>query len=98
MVIWAKKTFQMLFVVSGEGDVDPNQATFTTPGLPATAHASHALSDIAKKEPEILDPVEIRGELARLRVLGDKKSVSVMKKILDRVKRVRRIEGYKYGL
>jgi len=34
----------MLFVVSGEGDVDPNQATFTTPGLPATTHASHALA------------------------------------------------------
>ena len=61
-------------------------------------HAAHALRDIAKKEPEILDRDEIRGELARLRTLGDKKSVEVLKTVLDRVGRARRVEGYKYGL
>jgi len=61
-------------------------------------HAAHALRDIAKKEPEILDQDEIRGELARLRALGDKGSAAVLKTILDRVQRVRRVKGYKYGL
>jgi len=61
-------------------------------------HAAYALRDIAKKEPEILDAAEIRGELARLRGLGDKKSAAIVKTIFDRVRRVRKVVGYKYGL
>lgn len=61
-------------------------------------HAAHALGDIAKKEPEILDQDEIRRESARLRTLGDKDSAAVLKTILQRVQRVRRVDGYKYGL
>lgn len=61
-------------------------------------HAAHALRDIAKKEPGILDKDEIRGELERLGTLGDKESAAVMKAVLERVQRVRRVEGYKYGL
>jgi nucleoside phosphorylase len=61
-------------------------------------HAAHALGDIAKKEPEILDQDEIRRELARLRTLGDKDSAAVLKTILQRVQRVRKVDGYKYGL
>src|SRR2546423_304243 len=34
----------MLFTVSGDGAVEPSHATFTVPGLPATAHASQALT------------------------------------------------------
>lgn len=61
-------------------------------------HAAHALRDIAQKEPELLDREEISRELERLKALGDKKSAAVLKMILDRVRRVRRAAGYKYGL
>jgi hypothetical protein len=40
------------------------------------AHAARSLAEIAKREPEILDPDEIRTELSSLKALGDKKAAA----------------------
>jgi hypothetical protein len=40
------------------------------------AHAARSLAEIAKREPEILDPDETRTELSRLKALGDKKAAA----------------------
>lgn len=61
-------------------------------------HAARALREIAKREPEILDPDELKTELSRLRALGDKKASAAIAEVLPRVQRSPRIKGYKYGL
>ena len=61
-------------------------------------HAARALREIAKREPEILDPDELKTELSRLKALGDKKASAAIAEVLPKVLRSTRIKGYKYGL
>jgi len=62
------------------------------------AHAARALAEIAGREPEILDPDELRKEISRLKALGDGKAATAIAKVLPKVQRAPRLKGYKYGL
>jgi nucleoside phosphorylase len=61
-------------------------------------HAAQALAEIAKREPEVLDPDALKKELSRLRFIGDKDATALIARVLPRVRRSRRIDRYKYGL
>lgn len=61
-------------------------------------HAAQALAEVATHEPEVLDPDALKKELFRLRSIRDKDAAVLIARILPRVRRSRRIQGYKYGL
>ena len=61
-------------------------------------HAASALSDIADKEPELLDPDELRKELSRLRKMGDKEAARHIADALPKAQGVPHPNGYKYGI
>jgi hypothetical protein len=62
------------------------------------AHAAAALKEIASKEPELLDPEELRGALSYLESISDSEAGSLITKASDKVASVSRKETYKYGL
>ncbi len=61
-------------------------------------HTAQALAEIARREPEVLDPAALKKELSRLRSIGDKDATALIARILPRVRESRRLERYKYGL
>jgi nucleoside phosphorylase len=64
----------------------------------ARLHAAQTLVEIADKEPEILDPDDLRIGLARLKTLGDGKVAAIIAKVLRKIARTPRHQGYKYGI
>ena len=61
-------------------------------------YAAAAIVDIARTEPEILDPTELDRELLRLKQIGDHASETYIAEAIPKVKRVKRSVPYKYGL
>jgi hypothetical protein len=64
----------------------------------ARSHAAEAIADIARKEPEILDPEELASELGRLKKLGDEVAQRHIAEALSAARKVDRVELYRYGL
>ena len=60
-------------------------------------HAAREIAEIAKREPEILDAERIANEISLLRS-RDKKAAAVLIAVLPKVRKTKRVKGYKYGL
>jgi nucleoside phosphorylase len=69
-----------------------------SPDPVAREYAAHALADIADKEPEILDPEELKQELLRLKRIGDRTAAEMISKALPKIEQADRQNLYKYGL
>lgn len=61
-------------------------------------HAAYALADIAEKEPELLEPSELKKESSRLLKAGDKEAADCIAKALSKVQAAPHRNGYKYGI
>jgi hypothetical protein len=64
----------------------------------ARAHAARALRGIANKEPEILRPEYLRAALRKLKGPEDKEARQYITEALRKARKVKRRNGYKYGL
>ena len=62
------------------------------------AHSVHAIAEIADKEPGLLDPPELRREFSRLKGIGHKDASNYIAKALPKVRKARRVFGYKYSI
>ena len=64
----------------------------------AREHAANAIYDIARHEPDLLDPVDLKSEISYLQQKGDEAQAKTVAKALARAKKSMRSVGYKYGL